>query len=76
MRYVPKPYSGNVLVLRAKDEPFLRDNDPTLGWGRLVNHGLTAGAVKGDHMSLLVEPNVQDTAAQILDYLRMIRATE
>jgi len=71
-RYVPKPYNGRVLLLRAKDEPFLRHDDPTLGWGSLVRNDLTVCEVAGDHLNFVVEPNVQDAARQILAYLHSI----
>jgi Cu/Ag efflux pump CusA len=38
----------------------------------IARYGLTVREVQGDHMNLLVEPNVQDTAGQILDYMRSI----
>jgi len=71
-RYVPKPYEGNVLLLRAKDEPFLRHDDATLGWGSLVRNGLTVCEVAGDHLNFVTEPHVQDTARQILAYMNSI----
>jgi amino acid adenylation domain-containing protein len=67
--YTPRPFQGHVLVLRAKGEPFLRNNDPSLGWREVVRPEPSVRAVPGDHLTILHEPNATTVAAIILSYL-------
>jgi thioesterase domain-containing protein len=58
-RYLPKPYRGFAMLVRAEDQAFFKSDiaDPTYGWGRLVDR-LKIGDVPGDHLSILTQPNV------------------
>lgn len=58
--YAPKPYAGKVVMFRAQDS---QDGvsvilDPDLGWKPYLKDGLTIYDVPGDHLSILLEPNV------------------
>ena len=58
-RYVPKPYRGFAMLVRAEDQAFFKSDiaDSTYGWGRLVDR-LKISDVPGDHLSILTQPHV------------------
>ena len=57
-RYVPRPYAGRVLLLRAASPHFLFDAlGPSYGWDRLVRDGVEILRVPGTHETLVLEPN-------------------
>ena len=57
-KYVPRPYSGRVLLLRAASPHFLFDAlGPSYGWDRLVHDGVEILRVPGTHETLVLEPN-------------------
>ncbi len=65
--YVPKPYAGKVVMFRALDS---EDGvsviiDPDLGWKPYLKKGLTIYDVPGDHLGILLEPNVGAIGNQI-----------
>jgi thioesterase domain-containing protein len=64
-RYSPAPYHGRMLVLRADDDAFMRNNDPTLGWGELVDPRPTVVKVPGAHLTFLEAPHVGAVATAI-----------
>jgi amino acid adenylation domain-containing protein len=51
--YVPGPYSGRVLLFRAKVRPLLHGLTPDLNWGRFVTGPIEVIAVPGNHHSIL-----------------------
>ncbi|MFZ1008933.1 MAG: thioesterase domain-containing protein [Candidatus Sulfotelmatobacter sp.] len=51
--YLPKPYSGRVLLLRSDSD------DPAMGWQSLVVGELESHHVPGGHRGMFVEPNVE-----------------
>ena len=54
--YTSLPYAGEVHLFRAADRiSRLEEDDPTLGWGELVNEGLKVSDLPGDHYSILRE---------------------
>jgi amino acid adenylation domain-containing protein len=67
--YRPGPYGGPVLLLRARDAKREHAVDPTHGWSRWVEHGLTVEDVPGDHYGVLRAPHVAALAARILAHL-------
>jgi len=54
--YTPLPYAGEIHLFRAAGRVSrLEEEDPTLGWGELVNEGLKVSDLPGDHYSILRE---------------------
>jgi len=54
-RYVPRPYGGRVTVIRERGH-FLGQSSPTLGWDRIVPHGLEIRELPISPKGMLVEP--------------------
>src|SRR6185436_2894082 len=52
MAYVPGTFQGPVLAFWPTQEPLRRPNDPTLGWGSLVEH-LKVVRAPGDHHTIV-----------------------
>jgi len=67
--YTPCTFEGRMLVLRAEGETVFENNDSSLGWGAVVRPEPTILDVPGDHMTLLLDPNVTTVAAVILTFL-------
>jgi thioesterase domain-containing protein len=63
-RYLPKPYSGQITLFKAAEQPDAYRDDPTLGWSALVND-IQLHEVPGNHLSLLQPPQVQTLAQQL-----------
>jgi thioesterase domain-containing protein len=51
-RFHPKPYEGDVAIIISET---LYQNDPTLGWKKLVPKGLNIHPVSGDHFTYIRE---------------------
>jgi thioesterase domain-containing protein len=68
-RYVPRPYSGRVVVIEPKAS-FLGLDDPSLGWGEVVHDGLEIRKIPVYPKGMLVEPFVQMLAQELRVYLR------
>ncbi len=67
--YVPQPYSGELVLLQAKDGVANQADDPTLGWHDLAQQ-VTFDWVPGDHMSMMRDPqHVKVLAQQLQAYL-------
>lgn len=64
-RYRPKPYEGQVLLLRSRQ----RANEPA-GWDTLLNGNMHTKVLPGEHLTLLREPNVRAVVSTVEDYLR------
>ncbi|MET0647786.1 MAG: amino acid adenylation domain-containing protein [Pyrinomonadaceae bacterium] len=69
-RYVPRPYQGRIVLLRALRGHVLKSPEPTLGWGRVAAGGLDIYDVPGDHLNMLERPYVQTVADMIKACLR------
>ena len=63
--YDPQPYGGRVAIVRAEHQPVGRDNDPTLGWGRLVLGHIEPVEAPGHRIGLLQEPRVRTVAERM-----------
>ena len=63
--YIHKPYSGRVILFRAKEQPPGFYQDPKLGWGRLVLGRLDVHEIPGLHWTIVREPNVQVLAEKL-----------
>ena len=76
-RYVPKPYSGPIALMRASAGP-ANYPDPRLGWRELVGDGLEVHTVPGDHITMLAEPHIQVLAERLaacLDAPQTVKAS-
>lgn len=70
-RYVPRPYEGGMLLVRATAERSVLCVDPkTMGWGPLVGGPLTVRDVAAAHLDLFKPPHVSEVAAMTVEYLR------
>jgi thioesterase domain-containing protein len=74
--YVPKPYDGKVILLRAQRQPFGIIADPTLGWQGLFTGDFQVQEVPGFRQTMLDEPNVEIVASILRDALRMCERSE
>ncbi len=61
--YVPKTYTGRVVIFRPKVH-FLGQNDSEFGWGGVVRDGLTVRRLPIYPKAMLVEPFVQILAEE------------
>ncbi len=52
MAYVPRPFPGRLLAFWPTEDPRRRPDDPTLGWGPLVEH-VEVVRVPGDHHTIV-----------------------
>ena len=62
VHYRPKPYSGPVMILRARQQPRGIEPDRHLGWARLLQGNVTVSDVPGYPVGLLSEPRVRFVA--------------
>jgi len=69
--YVPKIYSGRVVVFRPKVH-FLGQNDSEFGWGGIVRDGLTVLHLPIYPKAMLVEPFVQTLAEEFKSCLEQV----
>jgi thioesterase domain-containing protein/acyl carrier protein len=68
--YQPKPYGGNVLLLRANAQPLLSTIDSAARWRSLVGDKLQVRTVDGSHEGMFQEPHVQHLADAVRQALR------
>jgi thioesterase domain-containing protein/acyl carrier protein len=68
--YVPKPYSGKVIHLVAKCQPFALRGDPMQGWAGLFRGGCRVKEIPSFREQMLAEPNVEILASAIASELR------
>jgi thioesterase domain-containing protein len=61
-RYVPRPCTGKVLLLRSSREPRGWLLDPLLGWRSFVPDGIEAAVVDGDHFTALQGSGLEQMA--------------
>jgi amino acid adenylation domain-containing protein/natural product biosynthesis luciferase-like monooxygenase protein len=66
--YMPQPYDGSLVVLRAAEGP--SDVEADLGWRALARGGVEVFEVPGDHFSLVAVPHVE----RLAERLRMLLA--
>ena len=68
--YTPRPYLGAATLFRAIEQPRGICPDRTLGWGPLVQGGLTIYDTPGHHGAIVREPRSRVLAQQLTDALR------
>lgn len=64
-RYQPKPYDGNVLLIRSKQ----RANEPA-GWQDLLLGQVHTRVLPGEHLTVLREPNVRAVVSAVEEHLK------
>jgi amino acid adenylation domain-containing protein len=63
--YSPGPYSGRLVLFRAKLRPLLHGFTPDLNWRQIVTGGVEVIQIPGNHGSILLPPNAHVLAAQV-----------
>ncbi|WP_293068776.1 MULTISPECIES: thioesterase domain-containing protein [unclassified Moorena] len=71
--YQPKAYPGSLLLINASQTSPAVIEDPTHGWGSLVNGDLQTHTITGDHYTIMKAPQVEGLTAQLNKYLLQIR---
>lgn len=64
-RFHPKPYAGEVILLRTRGHQMFCNFSPDYGWGEFARGGVVVRVLGGEHESLLVEPHVRPAAATL-----------
>ena len=64
VKYQPKPYSGNVILLKPK-ESYSSETDPKFGWDHLINGSFKLYNLNVAPRGMLLEPFVIETASII-----------
>ena len=73
IRYVPRSYSGPVILFRASRQLSGLMTDYTLGWKDLINGKLEICEVPGHQETMLSEPNVSHLAEKLTAQLHAIQ---
>jgi thioesterase domain-containing protein len=73
--YVPRPYAGRVVVMRASQQPWGIVAEPAMGWDRLIDDGLEVYEIPGQHKNVLKEPRVKLVAERLRACLQSARLT-
>ncbi|MEA2954316.1 MAG: hypothetical protein QOJ96_3836 [Alphaproteobacteria bacterium] len=68
LRYAPKPYAGDVVLLQPDRRPHLLDYQA--GWAEVINGEFAAYEAPGTHYTMLEPPEVAELAAKMRDCLR------
>ena len=63
-RYVPKPYEGAVLLVKARTQPLYHLIEPEKAWPTITKD-LDVHVMPCTHLSIVREPHVRDVAALI-----------
>jgi amino acid adenylation domain-containing protein len=63
--FVPPKIAAKITVLKVKEQPYWRINDPECGWGLRTTVGVDIDVVDGDHNTMLREPNVGTLAKKL-----------
>src|SRR5580698_3791406 len=68
-RYEPRPFRGNVMLMRAMKAPNLPGADATCGWNKIVEGAIDVRWVPGDHETMFLEPNLDDVGKDLRERL-------
>jgi aspartate racemase len=63
--YVAGPYSGRVLLVRARTRPLFRPLAGDLGWREFATGRLDVMVVPGNHLSILEDPHCRELARRL-----------
>lgn len=72
-RYVARPISCPLVVLRASEELSVTSRDGALGWNAMTTGSVEVLTVPGNHFSMLREPHVRIAAARLRGCLEAAR---
>jgi thioesterase domain-containing protein len=67
--YDPKPYPGQIRLIRAANLPAELASEPTFGWQAVVRDGVDVHTLPGDHYTILEKPNVSHVAEALDEWL-------
>ena len=68
-RYEPRPFRGNVMLMRAMKAPNLPGADATCGWNKIVEGAIDVRWVPGDHETMFLEPNLEAVGKNLRESL-------
>ena len=66
--YIPQAYPGKAVVFQSSKgyrNPLNRSASPHLGWRAVIKGGVESHMIPGDHLGMLVDPNVKVLAAKL-----------
>lgn len=66
--YIPQAYSGKAFLFYSSKgyrNALNRSASPQLGWGAVIKGGVESYRIPGDHLGMLVEPNVRILAQKL-----------
>lgn len=66
----PQSYPGRVTLLRCRARGLFSDHSHDLGWGKLAQGGVDVRLIRGNHDSILREPDVQFLARALTSALK------
>jgi amino acid adenylation domain-containing protein len=69
--YMPRPFSGRVILFRSTHKPLGQVVDPRAEWKRYAARGLEICEVPGNHENILLEPQVRFVADHLKTYLEL-----
>src|SRR4029077_198206 len=64
-RYTATPYEGSVVLFRASRKSLRGTHDPYAGWKELALGGLEIHEISGDHVGIVLEPQVRILAKHL-----------
>ncbi|MEO7168359.1 MAG: amino acid adenylation domain-containing protein [Chthoniobacterales bacterium] len=67
--YVPRPYSGKVVLFRATDQSFFSEDSPDLGWRPFAGAEFEICDIPGNHLGILKDVSVSILARRLQTYL-------
>jgi thioesterase domain-containing protein len=68
--YLPQPYPGRVLLLKARSQPLWRWHEPMMGWRDLLTGPCEMRAIPGSHLRLFDESYVGAVGRVMREALR------
>jgi amino acid adenylation domain-containing protein len=74
--YLPQVYPGRLTLLKASERSAGSDDDPYLGWDKLVVGGVEIQEVPGSHTDIMQEPQVQLLAEKLTACLDKAQADQ
>jgi len=69
LTYTPQPYSGDIVLFKAKERGLFNPPNPELSWGKIINGKIDTHEISGDHFTINLSPNVELMLAQLKTYL-------
>ena len=75
MEYVPKPYSGRVVLIRPEGH-FWGEDDPALGWGAVIHRQLEVRRNPAYPKGIMLDPYLRILAQDLKECLQEVQMTE